>query len=133
MSVPSHLRPRPRATTGAAMTAPTCTCPCRGCIAFHVRPGAAPHLAINEEELALALTLAVSDALRSRGIDPAEPGAGEAKAVELVLTRVTALARQLGELIDDPQDGELVERARLSVDLLAANLVAVVGERQRLS
>jgi len=35
--------------------------------------------------------------------------------------------------IDDPQDGELVERARASMEMLAANLAAVVDERQRLS
>lgn len=105
----------------------TCTCPCRGCVAFHVH--SSPPLAISEEEL--ALTLAVSDSLRSRGVDPADPSA--TKAVELVLTRTTLLARQLARLIEDPQDGELVERVQGSVEFLAANLAAALGDRPRLS
>ncbi len=79
-------------------------------------------------ELSLPLTLAASDSLPGRGIDPAEPG-GDAKVVELVVTRATALA----QVIDDLQNRELVERAQGSLELLVASLTEILGERPPLS
>lgn len=88
-----------------------------------VPAGPPAQLSPNEELLVLALTRAVSDSLRSRGVDPAE----------LALARATALARQLAQLVDDPQDSALVERAQASTEMLAANLAAVLGSKPRLS
>ncbi len=108
-----------------------CACICRGCAAFHTS-SAARRLDLIDEELALTLLLAVAAGLRNRGIDVAKPEVDDVQAVDRVLGGVTALARHLCELIEDPQDAAMVEQARRSIGKLAVSLtVAVDGPPQQ--